>query len=92
MSTSGRRGRQFSPQEAEAGRQARRAAAKARALRVAPIVAQLRQDGFTTLSGLARALTDKGVPKVRGGSAWTASGVSRVMKWLSALDVDQRPK
>jgi DNA invertase Pin-like site-specific DNA recombinase len=39
----------------------------------------LRQEGVTTLLGLARSLTERGVPTPRGGAVWTHTTVARVL-------------
>lgn len=39
----------------------------------------MRQHGVTTLVGLARALTERGIPTPRGGSNWTHTTVARVL-------------
>ncbi|MFH5927340.1 recombinase family protein [Roseomonas sp. SXEYE001] len=44
----------------------------------------LRAEGITTHQGLARALTERGVPTPRGGSAWTHTSVARILERLPA--------
>jgi DNA invertase Pin-like site-specific DNA recombinase len=44
-----------------------------------PVIAALRDDGVTTLSGIAAKLNDRGISAPRGG-AWSAVQVSRVLK------------
>ncbi|WP_043838911.1 recombinase family protein [Muricoccus aerilatus] len=44
----------------------------------------LRAMGITTHQGLARALTDRGVPTPRGGAGWTHTTVARVIERLGA--------
>src|SRR3954469_15918420 len=39
----------------------------------------LRGEGVTTLVGLARCLTERGVPTPRGGAVWTHTTVARVL-------------
>jgi len=39
----------------------------------------LRQEGVTTLVGLARSLTERGVSAPRGGAVWTHTTVARVL-------------
>ena len=44
----------------------------------------LRQDGVTTLIGLARTLMERGVPAPRGGAVWTHTTVARVLGRVAA--------
>src|SRR3954467_4332398 len=44
----------------------------------------LRQEGVTTLVGLARSLTERGVPTPRGGAVWTHTTVARVLGRVAA--------
>ncbi|MFE1602649.1 hypothetical protein [Methylobacterium sp. ID0610] len=55
-----------------------KAIADQRASAVAPILAEIRAEGITTVAGIARALTARGVPAPRGGG-WHRDSV------LSAL-------
>jgi DNA invertase Pin-like site-specific DNA recombinase len=59
-----------------------KARAKSFAADLAPIIADLRAQGTTSLNGIAKALTEQGVPTARGSSTWTAAGVSRVLKLI----------
>ena len=61
-----------------ASARARRARATQRATDLAPIVAELRQGGASTLRSLASGLNGKGIPAVRGG-LWTAAQVRRLL-------------
>jgi DNA invertase Pin-like site-specific DNA recombinase len=56
----------------------RRARATQRASDLAPIVAELRQSGASTLRALAHGLNDRGIPATRGG-IWTAAQVHRLL-------------
>lgn len=76
----GFRGTVITPEARDAGRAAVRARAKARATDLVPLIEEIRQAGITTLGGIAKALTDKGVPTARGGLSWTAVQVSRVLE------------
>jgi DNA invertase Pin-like site-specific DNA recombinase len=66
-----------------ATRKAAKAAVKARtdarAADLAPVISELKSAGVTSLGGLARALTERGIPTARGGSEWSAVQVSRVL-------------
>ena len=54
----------------------------ARAADLAPVIAELKAAGFTSLGALARALTERGIPTSRGGETWSPMQVSRVMQRL----------
>ena len=58
---------------------ARQASAKARAADLAPVVAQLRAEGVTSLRGLAKGLSERGIETPRGGAEWSAVQVSRLL-------------
>lgn len=57
----------------------RAAAANARAADVLPIVEEVRASGVTSLGGIAKALSERGVPTARGGGRWTAEQVRRLL-------------
>ena len=57
----------------------RTAAAKARAADVLPIVEEVRASGVTSLGGIAKALSERGVPTARGGGRWTSEQVRRLL-------------
>jgi DNA invertase Pin-like site-specific DNA recombinase len=59
-------------------------AATTRAADLAPTVRELQASGVTSLSALARALTERGVPTARGNDAWSPAQVSRVLARLGA--------
>jgi DNA invertase Pin-like site-specific DNA recombinase len=59
-----------------------KAKAKAFANDLAPILAELRAQGVTSLNGIAKALTEQSVPTARGSSTWTTTAVSRVLKLI----------
>ena len=40
---------------------------------------------MTSLIGLAKALTERGVPAARGGSTWSASKVSRLLYTMARV-------
>jgi len=58
----------------------RAAAAKARAADVLPIIEEVRASGVTSLGGIAKALSERGVPTARGGGRWTAEQVRRLLQ------------
>lgn len=57
----------------------RAAAAMARAADVLPIVNEVRASGVASFGGIAKALTERGVPTARGGGRWTAEQVRRLL-------------
>jgi len=63
---------------------ARRDAATRAAHRLSLEIDSLRQEGVTTLVGLARSLTERGVPAPRGGAVWTHTTVARVLGRVAA--------
>jgi DNA invertase Pin-like site-specific DNA recombinase len=60
----------------------RQAGAQARAADIAPVIKELRTAGVTSLNGIAKALSARGISAARGGEVWTAAQVSRVMARL----------
>lgn len=60
----------------------RQAKAKGRAADVAPVIADLREKGVTSLRGMARELTARGIPTARGKGTWTPMQVARVLEKL----------
>ena len=75
----GYRGRAFTDADHAAAKQARQASAAARGADLAPIVADMRAKGVTSLGGLAKALTEAGIPTARGASTWSPVQVSRLL-------------
>jgi len=53
-----------------------------RAADLAPIIAELRAAGAASLRAIAAGLNEQGIPTARGGSAWTAIQVQRVLERL----------
>jgi DNA invertase Pin-like site-specific DNA recombinase len=78
-----RRGQRLTNATRRAGRAAvaERVAERANDLR--PTLDALREVGVTTLGGIARELTARGVPTARGGVVWSAVQVARVLDQLS---------
>jgi DNA invertase Pin-like site-specific DNA recombinase len=60
------------------GRAVQAQAARERAQCLAPVVAEIRQAGISTLRGIAQALTERGVPTAAGGS-WHPQAVSNLL-------------
>jgi DNA invertase Pin-like site-specific DNA recombinase len=73
--------RGVNPDEAarKASASIRRAAAKERAADLAPVISQLQAEGVASFGGLAKALTERGIPTARGEVKWSAAQVSRVL-------------
>jgi DNA invertase Pin-like site-specific DNA recombinase len=64
------------------GREVRRAKADARAADIGPTIAEIRRTGIVSLTGIADALNDRGIPTPRGGSKWSAVQVGRILERL----------
>ena len=58
-----------------------KAKANARAADIAPVIRELQSEGFRSLSDLAWALNERGIPTARGGS-WQAVQVQRALERL----------
>jgi len=82
----GFRGYVPSAADVQAATDARKARAAARGTDLAPVIAALRSDGVTSATGLARALTERGIPTARGGSTWTAVQVQRVVATIGGAE------
>jgi hypothetical protein len=61
---------------------ARKSAYKARAANDAPVIRELQAAGITSLSRIAAALNERGIPTARGRGTWQAVQVSRVLSRL----------
>src|SRR4051794_29467302 len=59
---------------------ARAAVSRERAVQVLPVIRGIRAAGTTSLSGVARELTQRGVPTPRGAGEWQAVQVQRVLR------------
>ncbi|MFZ5739369.1 MAG: recombinase family protein [Pseudomonadota bacterium] len=66
----------------KAGRDEQAARANKRASDLAPLVRELQCSGITTLSGIAKAFEERGIPTPRGGSRWTAVQIARIARRL----------
>lgn len=78
----GDRGARVSRAARKAGRDAQVARANERAADLAHIIRDLQANGVTTLSGIARALTERRVPTPRGSAEWSAVQVARTVARL----------
>lgn len=59
--------------------EARRSVARDRAADVAPIIAEIKEAGHTSLGAIARELSARGIPTSRGSSNWAPAQVARVL-------------
>ncbi len=75
----GNRGAVVDDQARQAATKALKARAASRGADLAPVLAGLRAEGLTSATGLARALTERGIPTARGGAVWSAVQVQRVI-------------
>jgi hypothetical protein len=64
--------------------EARKARAYRAAADLAPIIAELRAAGITSLTGIAAALEARGVPTPAGSGHWRAVQVRRLLARLAA--------
>lgn len=55
-----------------------------RALELAPAIAEIQAAGITSATGIAKALTERGIPTARGADVWTTVQVQRVLARMSA--------
>ena len=75
-----RRGATLSTEAIAAGRAAQTARAVARGADLAPIVAELRAAGASSLAALAKGLNERGIPTARGTGTWQPAQVARLLK------------
>jgi hypothetical protein len=73
------------PEAGEAGRKTGIARANARALALAPLIAEIQTDGVTRPHAIAVALTHRGVPTALGHRSWTGNTVRQVLDRLARL-------
>jgi hypothetical protein len=85
MSTTPRRRAGAPPEAGEAGRKTQTARANARALALAPIIAEIQADDITRPHAIAAALTDRAVPTARGHRFWRGQDVRHVLDRLARL-------
>jgi hypothetical protein len=62
----------------------RRTRAARAAADLAPVIAELRATGVTSLRGIAAALNARGIPTVAGSGHWYHTQVARVLARLAA--------
>src|SRR6516225_2311086 len=68
------------PQAREAARRVSAARADARAVALAPVIAEIRASGITEPYAIAAALTARGIPTARGYRFWGAGPVRSLLK------------
>jgi hypothetical protein len=73
----------ITPAAQRAGSEAVRARANQRAAELAPVIAELRAAGITSLSGIAAALNARGVRTTWGHRHWYASQVAKLLERIS---------
>jgi excisionase family DNA binding protein len=73
------------PEAGEAGRKTSIARANARALALAPVIAEIQANGVTRPHAIAMALTHRGVPTVVGHRFWSSGQVRKVLDRLAWL-------
>jgi hypothetical protein len=73
-----------SPGQARRAAAAKSAKATARATDLLPVIAEVRAAGVATLSGIAKALTARGVPTPSGRGAWSPATVMRLDRRVQA--------
>jgi hypothetical protein len=71
------------PGARHAGAEANKARAAERAADFAPIVAELRTDGVTSLRGIAAELNRRDIPTVTGSGRWSHTQVARLLARLT---------
>jgi DNA invertase Pin-like site-specific DNA recombinase len=77
-----RPGQRLSEDMRALGRTKQSERSKARATDLKPIIGELEARGVSSLGGLAKALTERGIPTARGGKQWSAMQVQRVLERL----------
>jgi len=66
---------------------ARQMKARERAADLAPVIADLRREGISSASAIARALTARAIPTSQGRSSWSPVQVSRLLDRLADAGV-----
>ncbi len=78
------------PEARAAASKAATARADARALALAPIIAEIRASGITTPYAIATALTARGIPTARGHRFWGDKPVRSLLNRLDEMAVGGR--
>jgi DNA invertase Pin-like site-specific DNA recombinase len=79
-----RNGQRLTPDMRAAGRAVMVDQSRARARDLAPVIAEIRAAGVTSLGGIAKELSARRIPTARGGSVWAEVQVSRVLQRIDA--------
>src|SRR5262249_45766703 len=77
------------PQAREAARRVCAAQADARAVALAPVIAEIRASGITAPYAIAAALTARGIPTARGHRFWMAGPVRNLLNRLDRLSASR---
>ena len=73
------------PEARAAGRKVGKQRADARAMALAPVIADIKASGITTPHAIAAELVRRGIPTARGHRFWGSSVVGDVLKRLDRL-------
>jgi len=73
------------PEARAAGRKVGKQRADARAMALAPVIADIKASGITTPYTIAAELVRRGIPTARGHRFWSSSVVGNVLKRLDRL-------
>lgn len=65
--------------------------ANARALALAPLLAEIQESGITGPAAIGRELTRRGIPTARGHKVWLSSHVLALLKRLDRLARPEPP-
>jgi DNA invertase Pin-like site-specific DNA recombinase len=79
----GDRGRRFSPTEVARGNASRTAKARLHAASIAPVIADLRAQGATSLKSIAAELNARSIATPRGTGQWQPTQVQRVLSAIA---------
>jgi DNA invertase Pin-like site-specific DNA recombinase len=66
----------------EAAKASNAARVASRVADIAPTITELRAAGIVSARGIAKALTERGIPTARGSTAWSVTQVQRVLSRL----------
>jgi hypothetical protein len=78
------------PEAREAARRVTVEQANARAIALAPVIAEMQASGITSPYAIAAALTARGIPTARGYRYWRSEPVRKLLKRLDRLSLPPR--
>jgi hypothetical protein len=78
------------PEAREAARRVVAANADARAIALAPVIAEIQASGITSPHAIAAALTARGIPTAREHRFWRSESVRKLLKRLDRLSLPLR--